>query len=177
MATKFEDLPYELIMSIIEFIDNSLSVFLNLNSDINRILFAHRIKLSVKIEDHHQIISLPTNSTRLVWMNFKNENLQNFQNLKSLTLSIDENIVGKLKLPASLIRLKIHFNADMSPSLFYTLPTLEQLQTLIVSNSKQSEVTFLLDSTILNRNIKILQLKNNPTLLSSIYRSVHDMFQ
>lgn len=154
MATNFENLPCELIMVIIEFIDEPLSMFLNLNSNINRILFDHQIKLNVKIEDHHQIISLQTNLTRSVAMNFKGENLQRFQNLKLLTLFIDENIVDKVKFPLSLIYLKIHFNADMSPLLFHSLSTLLRLQTLIVSSRKQSEVTFPLDSTVFTRNTK-----------------------
>ena len=169
MTTKFESLPYELIMTVIEYIDNPHLMFLNLNSNINRILFDHRIKLSVKIEDHRQIIPLQINLTRLVVMHFKGENLQKIQNLKSLTLFIDENIVDTLELPSSLIYFKIYFNADMSPSLFQLLPTLKQLETLILSNKKQSEVIFPLDSTVISRNIKILQLKNIPVSISSIY--------
>jgi len=171
MVTTFESLPCELIMAIIEFIDNPLSIFLDLNSNINRILFDHQLKLSATIEDHRRIISLPTNLTHLVFMHFKGENLQRFQNLKSLTLFIDESIVHKVKLPSSsLIYLKIHFNVDISTSLFHSLSTLKRLQTLVLTNTqKQSEVIFPFDSAELSRNIKILQFKNIPAPISSIY--------
>lgn len=170
MVTTFESLPCELIMTIIEFIDNPLSIFLNLNSNMNRILLDDQIKLSTKIEDHRQIISLQTNLTYLVLMHFKGENLQRFQNLKSLTLFIDESIVRKIKLPSSLIYLKIHFNVDISASLLHSLSTLKRLQTLVVTNKKkQLGVIFPFDSTALSRNIKILQLKNIPVPLSTIY--------
>ena len=169
MATKFESLPDELIMFIIEFLDNPLSIFLNLNSNINRILFDHRIKLSVKVEDHHHIISLQTNLIRLVSNNYKGENLEKFQNLKSLTVFINENIADTLTLPLSLKYLKIHFNADTPPSLFHSLSTLKRLQTLLVSNKKGSNAAFPLDSTMSSTQIKILQLKNAPVAISSIY--------
>ena len=170
MVTTFESLPCELIMVIIEFIDNPLSIFLDLNSNINRILFDYQLKLSATIEDHQRIISLPTNLTYLALMHFKRENLQRFQNLKSLTLFIDETIVHKVKLPLSLIYLKIHFNVDISTSLFHPLSTLKRLQTLIItSREKQSEVIFPFDSIELSRNIKILQLNNIPAPISSIY--------
>ena len=170
MATKFEELPCELLMAIIELIDNPFSLFLNLNTNINKILFDHRIKLSVKIEDdHHHIVSLPTNLTRLVSMNFKGENLRRFSHLKSLTLSINENMVNKLKFASSLVYLKIHFNADMPPSLFDSLSSLKRLQTLLISSKKQTEVTFPVNSTVFSRNIRVLQLKNISTTVSSIY--------
>ncbi|CAF1044123.1 unnamed protein product [Rotaria sordida] len=128
------------------------------------------MKLSVKIENYrYQIASLPTNLTRLVSMNFKGGNLRIFQNLKSLTLFINENLVGKLKLPLSLVYLKIHSNDDMPPSLFHSLSTLKRLQTLIVDNRKQVEYTFHVDTAVFSRNIKILQLKNIATSISSIY--------
>ncbi|CAF1466449.1 unnamed protein product, partial [Rotaria sordida] len=75
----------------------------------------------------------------------------------------------KLKLPLSLVYLKIHSNDDMPPSLFHSLSTLKRLQTLIVDNRKQVEYTFHVDTAVFSRNIKILQLKNIATSISSIY--------
>jgi hypothetical protein len=40
---------------------------------------------------------------------------------------------------------------------------------LIVTSKKQSQVTFHLDSIVFSRNIKVLQLKNVPLAVSSLY--------
>ncbi len=169
MTTTFESLSCELIMFIIEFIDNPLSLFLNLNSNLNRILSNHQIKLNCKIEGNiHHTFSLPTNLTRLVLMNSKSEDLRRFQNLKSLILSIDENMVRKMKFPLSLVSLRMHFNGDIPSSLYHSLSVLKQLQTLILSSRKQTEIPFHVDSTVFSRNMKILQLKNISMKVSSI---------
>lgn len=168
MVTQFESLPDELIMSIIELIDNPLSIFLNLNWNINRILFDYRIKLSVKVDDHQHVLSLQTNLTRLISTNFQGENLEKFENFKSLTLFINEDTVDSFQLPLSLIYLKIHLNTNVPPSLFHPLLTLKRLETLIIINKKESNVTFPLCSIVLNENIRILQIKNIPVAISSI---------
>ncbi|CAF4197541.1 unnamed protein product, partial [Adineta steineri] len=143
MVAKFEQLPGELIMFIIEFIENPLLLFLNLNSTINRILSDHRIKLNCKIENNlYYIASLPTSLTRLVSMNFRGGDLRRFQNLKSLILCINENIVGKFRFPSSLEYLKISFNMEIPSSLFHSLSTLKRLQTLVINSKQRINVTF-----------------------------------
>ncbi|CAF1136099.1 unnamed protein product [Adineta steineri] len=170
MVAKFEQLPGELIMFIIEFIENPLLLFLNLNSTINRILSDHRIKLNYKIENHlYYIASLPTSLTRLVSMNFRGGDLRRFQNLKSLILCINENIVGKFRFPSSLEYLKISFNMEIPSSLFHSLSTLKRLQTLVINSKQRINVTFPADLILFSRNMKILQLENIPIEISSIY--------